>query len=485
MTGAVTDGSPGPGPLLVGIDVGSQSAKVVVYDPHGGVVAEGRAPLRPPLTPAPGVVEHPGEDLWDALTAACRTAMDVLRTDPRDIAGVGLCGVRFCRALLTEDRSLARPVMSWMDERVSRAHEPADDVRWVCASSGYLTARLTGEVRDSAASYQEPWPVDVGAGDWLTDDTALAAFSVTRDRLPDLLRPGGRLGEVTPQAAAATGLPVGTPVVATANDKAVEALGSGLRRPGDVLLSLGTYVAAMSVGERRPAASSSFWTNQAAVAGEYLYESTGIRRGMWTVSWVRDLFAEGLGARAAETGLDLEDLLNADAAAVPAGSDGLLTVLDWLAPTDAPWRRGAFVGLDERHGPAHFYRSVLEAVAVTMRRHVLAMTDELGVGLERLLVCGGGARSDVMLQILADVLGTPVVRHGGPSAAALGASVVVAAASGVHGSVDGAVQAMVRADRVVQPTREGRAVYVALADVHATLTDALDPVLRRTRDLLG
>jgi sugar (pentulose or hexulose) kinase len=476
--------------LLVGIDVGTQSAKVVVHDADGAVVAEGRAPLRPPLTPSPGVVEHPGEDLWDALAAACRDATAALGADVGAVSAVGLCGVRFCRALLRADGSLAAPVMSWMDERVARPHrqpdgDAGDEVAWVASSSGYLTQRLTGRFRDSVASYQGQWPVDSRTWDWLADDTELAAYGVPRDRLMELVVPGQVLGEVTPAAAAATGLPVGVPVVATANDKAVEALGSGLRSAEDLLVSLGTYVAAMTVGATHHDGSAASWTNFSAVPGEHLHESTGIRRGMWTVTWLRELLT---AARLASTPLvtgEAERLLDAGAADVPAGSDGLVTLLDWLAPVEEPWRRGAFVGLDARHGPFHLHRSVLEALALTMRGHARAMTDELGTTPRRVVLSGGGSRSDLMLQIVADVFDLPTSRGAAPSAAALGAAMSAAVAAGVHGSFDEAVAAMVHADRSVEPTAAGRSTYAGMRGLHTDVTAALDPVLRRHRDLFA
>ena len=442
--------------LLVGIDLGSQSAKVVVYDGRGTVVSEGREPLAAPLSPAPGVVEHPGDDLWEALCVASRRAMDDLGEARGSIVGIGLCGIRFCRALLRADGSLAAPVQSWMDDRVSRPYEHRDDdVAWVTASSGYLTHRLTGEMRDSAAAYQGQWPIDTARWQWLEDES-LAAFGIRRDQLAELVQPGELLGTVTAGSASTTGLPEGVPVFATANDKAVEALGCGLGEPGDVLVSLGTYIASMTVGTS-DAAGSSYWTNFSSVPGAYLHESAGIRRGMWTVSWVRDLVGQ------------TEEELNEAASRVPAGSHGLLTVLDWLAPTDEPWRRGAFVGLDARHGAAHLHRSVLEGIALTMQRHTAAMSTELGSELRRLVASGGGARSELMLQILADVFDRPVTRTRAASAASLGAAICAAVGVGAHPSFGAATSAMVHADVVLEPTVEGARRYAQLSPAHAAL----------------
>ncbi|MCJ1714045.1 FGGY-family carbohydrate kinase [Curtobacterium sp. VKM Ac-2922] len=471
---------------LVGIDNGSQSSKVSVVDEHGVVVAEGRVPLRPNHTPVPGVVEHPDDDLWDSIAAACRIAMDAFTGDPADIAGVGLCTIRFCRAMLRADGSLAQPVLSWMDARVGQPFVAEhDDVAWVTTSSGYIGHRLTGMFRDTAANHQGMWPIDTGTWRWSTDPDAYARTGMRPDQLFELVDPGTVLGTVTAAAAAATGLPVGLPVVATANDKAVEALGCGLRDPATLLVSLGTYIAGMSVGDHDTADSSAFWANFGSEPGRYLYESGGIRRGMWTVSWFRDLLGAGTEAEAAAAGERVEDLLNREAAAVPAGSDGLLTVLDWLAPSDATFRKGSILGFDARHGRAHVYRSILEGIAMTMRERADAMADELGIRFRRVVVSGGGSSSDLMMQVMADVFQLPSIRVVGDSAAGRGAAICAAVATGVHPSFDAATRAMVVERDRTTPRAEHAAVYDALRGVHADVAAQTDALYRRTAAIVG
>ena len=479
-----------PGPLLVGADLGSQSAKVVVHTADGRVVASGRRALRTPSTPRPGVVEHPDDDLVDALAAACREAVAALEAaggSARQLVGLGLCGIRFTRALLRADGSLAAPVISWMDERASRAHEPASapaDVAVVTTSSGHLTRWLTDRSVDSAAAYLGPWPVDLERWDWCDDDEELAAYGLLRGQLVELVPPGTVLGGVTAAAARATGLPAGLPVVATANDKAVEALGCGLTGPDDALVSLGTYVAPMLLGvaplDPATAGAGGAWTNLASVPGRYLYEGTGVRRGMWTVTWLRDLVGPGLpGLSAGAAVEDVENALNAAAADVPVGSDGLLVVPDWLAPADEPWRRGAFVGLDVRHGAAHLYRAVLEGLALTVGGHLRTLADGLDRDVRQVLLSGGGARSPLMRQVVADVTGLPVraaVDDGSP--AALGAAICAAVGTGVHPDFDAAGSTMVRPGATVRPEAAASRAYAGLARVHADLRAALEPVLR-------
>lgn len=471
---------------LIGIDNGSQSSKVTIFDEHGTAVSEGRVPLAPSDLPRPGVVEHPGDDVWDSIAEACRIAMRGFPGDPDDIVGVGLCTIRFCRALLRADGSLAQPMLSWMDARVGQPFVAEhDDIRWVTTSSGYVTHRLTGRFRDTAANYQGVWPIDTASWSWSEDDRRYEETGMARELLFELVQPGDVLGAVSAAAAELTGLPEGLPVIATANDKAVEALGCGLLDSGTLLVSLGTYIAGMSVGERDLPAGDAFWTNFGSAPGRYLYESGGIRRGMWTVSWFRDLLGPATAAAAAAAGDRVEDVLNREASEVPAGSDGLLTVLDWLAPADASFRKGSMLGFDGRHGRAHLYRSILEGIAMTMGDRARAMSEELGVAFDRVVVSGGGSSSDLMMQIIADVFRLPTVRMVGDSAAGRGAAVCAAVGTGVHPSFADAVAAMVRERDRFEPRADEAAVYEALGPIHRSITMHTDDVYRQTAAIVG
>ncbi|GAB3680517.1 FGGY-family carbohydrate kinase [Saccharopolyspora tripterygii] len=471
---------------LIGIDNGSQSTKVTIFDERGTPVSRGRQALRPNDTPAPGVVEHPGDDLWGSVAAACREAMAGFDGDPAAIVGAGLCTIRFCRALLRADGTLAQPVLSWMDERVSRPYEHTDEaVARVTTSSGYITHRLTGEFRDTAANYQGMWPIDTDTWQWSQDPQVIESMGIAPEKLFELVMPGEVLGRVTAGAAELTGLPEGLPVVATANDKAVEALGSGLRGRDRLLLSLGTYIAGMTTGERNIRDGREFWTNFGCAPHEYLYESGGIRRGMWTVSWLRDLLGEEVTAGARRAGVTAEQYLDAGAAQVPAGSDGLMTVLDWLAPTEAPHRKGSFLGFDGRQGRFHLHRSVLEGIALTMRDRAGALGDELGTGFERVIVSGGGAGADVMMGIIADVFGVPAVRTAVTDAAGLGAAICAGVGLGRFAGTDEAVAAMVSVDEEFLPDDARHELYARQLEVHRDITRHTDEVFRRSARIFG
>jgi sugar (pentulose or hexulose) kinase len=431
----------------------------------------------------PGHAVHPGDDIWDSIQEACREAMARFPGDPAGIAAVGLCTIRFCRALLTADGSLAEPVLSWMDERVSRPYEPGNPLtRYVTTSSGYITHRLTGQFADAAANYQGVWPIDQDTAAWSGDPAAYAATGMPRDMLFDLVPPGARLGEVTPAAAAATGIPAGLPVYATANDKAVEALGSGLDDDSTVLLSLGTYIAAMTIGSSSRSTGDSYWVNFAAQPGKYLYESTGIRRGMWTVSWYRAVLEGSPGPELPAGVAELEEALNAEASELAPGSNGLLTLPDWLAPTSAVWRRGALLGFDGSQGRAHIYRSILEGIALTMANYTTAMEQALGRRLAPVLVSGGGSRSDLMMQIVADVFGRPTRRTTVNDAAGLGAAMCAAVGHGIYPDWGRATAAMVTPGDEFAPDARASRAYQKINKVYAGLTAFTDPLFRSIAD---
>ena len=470
------------GPFLIGVDCGTQSAKVVVFDAGGNAVARGQQLLRPMNRPRHGVVVHPDDDLWDAIAGASREAMAAFTGDRSRIVGVGICPIRCNKAFLKADGSLVEPVISWMDDRAYQPYVPMDpSVVYATTSSGYIAHRFTGEFKDTAGNNIDmQWPIDTDTWQWSDDPALYERFGVKREMLLTLQMPGDVIGPVTPEAAAATGIPVGIPVVATANDKAVEMLGAGPLGPGTALVSLGTYIAAMVQGAANHRAPVNFWTNFACVPHRYLYESGGVRRGMWTLTWFLDLLGPELAERAASLGMSREEYIEREAAEAPAGSDGLMTVLDWLAPTDKPFRKGVMLGFDARHTRGHVYRSILEAIALTMKFHVDAMCRELDTVLDGIVVSGGGSTSSLFMQIFADVFGIPASRSVSGGGASLGAAICAAAATGVHPDIETAALHMTAGREVFPPDTANGVIYQRMNDtVYQDIRSATDALLER------
>ena len=357
------------------------------------------------------------------------------------------------------------------------------DVKYIVASSGYITHRLTGERKDTVANYEYGWPVDVDKWQWSDDPEAYKATGMPREMLFDLVMPGDVLGYVTEEAAEATGLPRGVPVVATSNDKAVEGLGTGCMGDKTACISLGTYTTAMMEGKENLKGTSYAWPKFSCVPNKYFYDSNGIRRGMWTVSWFRDVLGDSYIQMAKEKGMSAEELLSEEAEKVPAGSDGLMTVLDWLAPVDARYKKGIMIGFDGRHTRGHIYRSILEAVAMTIKGHTEDMVNEVGVTLDKIIITGGGSNSDLFMQIFADVFNLPAVRNVVNGAAGLGSAICAAVATDVYGSFEEAVEGMVKIQDTFVPNPENVELYKKMIPIYKDITVHTDEVLKKTYEL--
>ena len=468
---------------VIGLDGGTQSTKVVIFDLEGNLVCQGKKDLQPMHMPKPGVAEHPGDDLWDSIVAACHQAMKLFSGDTRSILGIGLCTIRCCRACLKEDGDLASPVLNWMDLRLAYPYEHKDPkVRYVTTTSGYITHRFTGQFKDTAANYEGMWPIDKDTWQWSEDPEIIKSYNVPRENLFNLEMPGSILGYVTEEASEQTGIPVGIPVVATANDKAAEALGAGLLPGKTALVSLGTYIGGMIYGEKNVRDANTFFTNMACIPNEYLYESGGIRHGMGTVSWLRNLFGEDVRKEAQSRDISPEEVLNREARKIAAGSDGLMTVPEWLAPPDKPFKKGIMLGFHACHTRAHLYRSMLEAIALTMKNHMNAMCRDLRIELDQIIVSGGGgARSGLFMQIFSDVFGIPAIRNEIMDAAGLGSAICVAVAVNAYDTFGAAIEKMVRIRDFFHPIPEHTSLYDKMnQEVYRHITGFTDSILEKS-----
>ncbi|MDR1677448.1 MAG: sugar kinase [Deltaproteobacteria bacterium] len=472
---------------LIGVDGGTQSTKVLIFDRNGRLISQGVEPLKPLLLPKQGVAQHPDDDLWDSLIMACQKALSGFPGRPSEIVGLGLCTIRCCRVLLKEDLSLAQPVISWMDLRLSKPYEHDDPgVSYVTTTTGYIGAKLTDQKIDTCANLLGQWPIDYQSWDWSLDRAYFDKFNIPRHMLFDLVKPGQIIGRISKRAAEATGLPEGLPVMATASDKAVEALGCGPLGQGTALLSLGTYICSMVEGSDYLPDSPALFTNMASQPFRFLYESGGIRRGMSTVSWVREIMGGQADLKAQKLNLTTDNYLNLLAAEIQPGSEGLLTVPEWLAPPSALHKRGVMLGFTGRHTPVHMYRSVMEAIAMTMGGHLRLMAKELNLDLTQVIVSGGGSNGNLFMSIISDVMGRPAVRTEINGAVGLGSAICAAMGLGLYNSFTEAMVAMVRKKDTFVPNMENHDFYQKLYDqVYSHITEYTDIILKKAYPLFN
>ena len=311
--------------------------------------------------------------------------------------------------------------------------------------------------------------VDLCREDW--SDVVLEAVGLSRDRLPKLVGTGAQVGVVSTRVASQTGLPQGTPVVATAGDGQVAALGAGIVDLREAYMNLGTAIVAGTVSGRYQV-DRAFRTMAGALAGTYLLESD-LKGGTFTLDWLRERCLGGSWC--------LEDLESA-AGKLPAGSDGLV-LLPYLATVMDPYwdddASGVLFGLRGDHGPEHLFRAVLEGIALEERLHLSCIERVTDTPIERVRVLGGGAASDLWCQILADVLDRPVVRARSQEATSLGAAMLGAAAVGVVGSVHEAVATMSGLGRSFEPGMNRDRYRQLYDDVYVGLYPSVQQAMRK------
>ena len=490
--------------LFVGIDAGTTGVTVALFDVHGHTVATGYQEYSCSY-PHPGWVEQDVEEVWCGICAACRTAVQACEATPAAFRSLGFSSQRGTFVLLDSDERPLAPSVVWNDSRagemeavLAEAVPPEryreitgtplsaswaaakiawlnhhrrgemDRARWICNGQEYFLRRLgaDGYVTDPA-SLTLNGMMDIARLDW--SDEILAAIGIGRDVLPPVGRSTTRVGGLSAAAAAETGLPEGLPLAIGGGDQQCAAVGAGVIHQGMAEITIGT--AAMMVAHlENPdlVTGPAPYIGGHAVPGKWDLEGGAFASGA-CLRWWRDNFGRAEIEAAAKTGLSAYDLLVAEAGKAPAGADGLV-FHPFLAGQVTPYydarARGAFLGLGLNHDKACMIRAVLEGCACEMRLMVEAFDRDLTGGLSELRLTGGGTKSADYVQLIADVLGRPVVQTRNPECTVLGASILGAVAVGAFPDLETAVTAMVQVARHIEPRESLRGVYDALFGVY-------------------
>ena len=303
------------------------------------------------------------------------------------------------------------------------------------------------------------------------------------EQFADLVEPGAPIGQVSPEAANATGLPAGLPIIAGAGDGHCAGLGANVTVPGRAYLNLGTAVVSGAISADY-LCDRAFRTLYAPVAGHFFVEHV-LRGGVFTIGWFVEKFAADL--RNTWLPLSPEEMLEAAAAKLPPGALGLMLVPYWnsvMNPYWDPLATGIMVGWTGAHAREHFYRAVLEGIAYEQRLVGDAMMEAAGTRFTEYVTMGGGSRSRLWCQIVADVTGVPVVRSTTTEATCLGAGILAATAAGWYPDVRQAAAAMTGTAERFEPNAESWAIYDRLyRDVYKPLFPAIQGVVDRLTEL--
>ena len=514
-----------PDDLLLSIDCGTQSARALLFDPLGNLVAKSQVALDDYVVEQPGWMSHDVEGFWAACARACRQLWLTRPELAAAVRGVTVTTQRGTIMPIDAQGRSALPALIWLDQRRAtqvpkinaawRAafrlagvadtvryfqreaevnwwaeHEPAAWARThkVLLLSGLLNWKLTGDFVDSIGSQVGYLPFDFKAHAWAKpSDWKWQALAIHPEQLPELRPVGSVLGRVGAAASTATGIPEGVPVIAAAADKACEVLGSGCLEPNVGGISYGT-TATINVCARQYAEVLSFVPPYpAALPGHYDSE-VQIFRGYWMVRWFKEQFGDRERSAAAERGVAPEALLDELVAAVPPGSLGLILQPYWTPGIrhPGPDAKGAIIGFGDAHTRAHVYRAILEGLGYALRDGRERIEKKTKVPLTELRVSGGGSQSDVALQLTADIFRLPASRPHVHETSGLGAAIACAVGLGLHPDFPAAVRAMTRVARTFEPDAKNAALYDQLYEqVYQKMYPRLAPLYARIRDITG
>lgn len=486
-------------PYLMGLDISTTGAKALIIDEAGAVIAVANTP-QPISQPQPLWSEQHPADWWDGISASIRQALADSGLSGDDISAIGLTGQMHGLVLLDEHGAVLRPAILWNDQRTQaqcdemtarvgarrlieltgnpavtgftapkilwvRDHEPEvyARVRQVLLPKDYIRYKLTDTYATDLAGAAGTSLLNVAERTWSAE--MLDALEIPAEWLPPVHEGTQVTSSISAAGAAATGLKAGTPVVGGGGDQAAGAVGMGCVSPEKIGVTVGTSGVVF------------------APLSRYAFEEEGRLHafchavpGAWhlmgvmlsaagSLQWYKDTFAPQLAF----------DALLAEAADAPAGSDGLF-FLPYLtgerSPHPDPLARGAFIGMTSRHSRGHMTRAVLEGVAFGLKDS-FTLIAQAGLPDEyEARISGGGAKSPIWQQIIADVLNAPLVNINTTEGGAFGAAVLASVAAGIFDDVPNACAAMIETGDEVSVGADVD-VYAERYEVYRSLYPAL------------
>ncbi len=469
---------------FIGIDVGTSSIKALLVDENGKVLASSN-PEYPFQTPAPLQAETDPEVWWDAT---CRAIRELLtNTSAESVAGIGLTGQMHGLVVLDQKGDPLRPCIMWNDQRSFKECEEMTEIigesevlritgnpilagftapklRWVeknepeifakiskvLLPKDFIRYRLTGEFFSEMSDASGTSMLNVGERKW--SDEILSIMGWSQQWLPELTESTVASAKISAEASALTGLPAGTPVIAGGGDQAAQAVGCGIVKEGMVSATLGTSgVVFAQSDEYRIEPQGKLHAFCHAVPGKWHLMGVMLSAA-GSFQWYKSQLGKEEHAKELNGQGNAYDLLTEDASKVEPGCEGLV-FLPYLSgertPYPDPHARGSFVGLTLRHSKPHLTRAVLEGVSYGLKDS-LSLMQGLGVNPEKVILSGGGTRSGLWKQMLADIFQTRCCLVNATEGAAYGAALLAAVGCNVISTVEEASKLWIRETELVE-----------------------------------
>ena len=504
--------------IVLGLDVGTSGTKAIAMDEAGTLLAS--ALVEYPLhSPKPNWAE---QDPADWRTAAYEALAGLAaKIDVTEVKGLGLTGQMHGSVFLDGNNDVLRPALLWCDQRTAaqceaitekvgearllemvsnpaltgftapkilwlRENEPEnyEKVRKILLPKDYIRWVLTGEYGTDVADASGTLLFDVKNRRWHTE--LMSILGIDPDFMPPSYEGPEVTGYLSAEAAEKTGLPAGIPVVAGGGDQAAGGVGCGIVRSGVLSSSLGTSgVVFAHSDEVHTDPGGRVHTFCHSVPGKWHVMGVMLSAG-GSLQWFRNRLCREEMAQAKASGRDAYEYITEAAADIPVGCEGL-TFLPYLTgertPHKDPYAKGAFIGLSLRHTKAHMARAVLEGVAFGMRDSIEIIRG-MGIPVTEVRASGGGARSALWRQIMADTGRAPMVTINVDEGPSYGAAILASVAAGLFSSVEEACGAIIREEGRVSPNEADAAAYDGWFREYQAAYAALAPGFKRVAEMM-
>ncbi|MEM3871563.1 MAG: FGGY family carbohydrate kinase [Nitrososphaeria archaeon] len=503
---------------VIGVDAGTTDLRAVVFDKYGNVIAMSRVSYET-LYPNIGWAEQDANDWSKAFIKALKSLIKDKGIPSNSIRAVGITHQRETFVPVDENGIPLRKAILWFDSRAVKEVEwlknqftlkelleitglppttgwSLPKILWIKENekdvfektykfllvSDFLTFLSTGEFKTSWASACTTQLFDINKFNWTQKLLEICQIPIAK--LPSTVPPGEILGYVTKKFAEESMIPEGTPVVACGGDQQCGGLGVGLVRTGITSLNLGTSVILETFIEK-PIIDPQlrYWIRLACIPGKYIAEN-GIGGGAYTLKWFKENFGLLETEIAEKLGINPYDILMMEAKKAPAGAHGLFIVPYWLgafSPYYDANASGVILGLKSAHRREHIIRAIIEGVAYEIRLNLDNLEDALNSRIDELRVYGGGARSALWCQIIADICNKKVKLTQTEENTALGAA-ILAASKIFYSNIFEAAEHMVHIKVEYNPTKENvvlydknykkiyKAIYYSLKDIYKEIS---------------
>jgi xylulokinase len=474
---------------VISVDCSTTATKAIIWDSNGNLVAEGRTSIQL-ITPKMEWAEQRAEDWWNSTVMAMKEA--VQQIDPNKIGAIGITHQRESFVCLGKEMTPLRNGILWIDTRAApqveklrresnkvheitglfpnlytsnakimwiRENEPFifDQIFKILDVHAYLAWKLTGRFVTTWASACPLGLIDMYKLCWSKEIMGL--LGLREEQLCELIPPGEIIGGLTKEAALLLGLPEGIPVVGGGGDGQCAALGAGVIEEGFASINLGTAVVS-ELYSPKYIIGETFRTLCGCIPRTYIAE-TFIPGGTFTISWFLKEFGYEEDKLSKKDNIFPEQIFEIMASKIQPYLPRLLMVPYWKAAAAPYWdsfARGIVIGWSGQSTRAHLYRAILEGIGFEQRFLYDGIEKSINRKIEKVVLLGGGAKSLLWRQIMADITGIPVLIPQTFEATCLGAAILAAFAIGFYGSIQKATKVMTRARERCDPI-EGNAKF--------------------------